>query len=113
MNSNVIVWLMGRDTGLSSRTIVAFMERNELAMAMNQGAHHPLDPADLGRCIRLMDIEPSYRERIGEMAAVSPQWARLAAHWSELEGLYREEEPTGHAPKCYARMKEVIDGVNV
>jgi hypothetical protein len=72
--------------------------------------HFPYDPADLGRCIRLMDIEPSFRVRIQEMRRYSPEWTRLAAHWDELEALYREEVPEHHgsAPRTYARMFELI-----
>lgn len=107
LSAAVLAWLVSSDTGISSRTIVAWMEREQLVLTMKRG-DHPHDPADLGRCIRLLDIEPKYRDRIGEMAGLSSEWAALAAHWSELESLYREEEPTGHAAKCYARMKELI-----
>jgi hypothetical protein len=96
---------------MSSRAILAWMERDLTVAAMNGNRmEYPRDPADLGRCIRLLDIEPSYRTRIGEMAQVSPQWARLVAKWAKLEALYREEEPTGYAPKCGKLMQELIDG---
>lgn len=105
MKGELLEWLAGRDTGASSRALMAYMERDlTLFAAEGWRLAYPLDPDDLGRCIRLMDIEPSYRHRILEMASVSPQWARLAAHWSELETLYREEEPSGNAPRCFALM---------
>lgn len=99
-------WVLGNDVGLSSLALLAFMERNNLPKSDRYD--HPLDPSDLGRCMKLMDIEPSYRERIHEIAVLSPEWAALSEHWSELEALYLEEYPTGYAPKCYARMQELL-----
>ena len=111
MNPNVTAWLMSRDTGASSLTIVAWMERSELAMVILRGPRHPLDAADFGRCVRLLDIEPSYRERIGEMAQVSSAWAVLVTHWAELEALYREVAPTVYARKCGDRMQVLLNSV--
>lgn len=112
MKPELLQWLAGHDTGLSSKAILAHMEHNEVIQAMNGtwGMAHPLDPADLGRCIRLMDIEPSYRDRIIEMAYYSKEWARLALHWGELEALYHEEvsDHRGRAPRTYARMQELL-----
>lgn len=98
---------MSSDTGTSSRAIVARMEGSELD---NHGfSSHPSDPSDLGRCIRLLDKIPEYRERLLEMCDVSITWAMLVTHWDELEAFYREEESSGKAPKCYARMQELIE----
>ena len=109
MNHNVLMWLGGPDTGQSSKAIVSWMERDvTLAATMGNRLEYPRDPADLGRCIRLMDIEPSYRARIREMADASPQWAALVFHWNELEALYREELPSGKAPKCYDLMQSLL-----
>lgn len=109
MNDNVLAWLAGRDTGLSSRSIVAVMERDLTVLAMNGNRiEYPRDPSDLGRCIRLLDIEPSYRNRLGQMSHYGVQWAALGSHWDELEALYRAEEPSGRAPKCGARMIELL-----
>lgn len=116
MNDAVMNWLMSYDTGLSSRTIVAVMEEDRaLAAALlgSWGVWYPHDPADLGRCIRLLDIAPEYRERLSEMGHVSQVWAELVNHWEELESLYREEYPSGRAPKCFARMREIIDKVDI
>lgn len=86
MNQRVLNWLNGRDTGMSSMAIVSWMERD--SDVAPTPLSHPHDGADLGRCIRLLDIEPSYRARIGEMALCSPVWARLVARWDELEASY-------------------------
>ena len=109
INGNVLAWLAGHDTGRSSLAIVAWMEHDPALTAMHGGRlDYPHDPADLGRCLRLLDIEPDYRARIGEMASVSPQWARLVCRWNELEALYHEAEPNGRARKCYELIQELI-----
>src|SRR5688572_12746693 len=104
MNLSVINWLSGRDTGISSMAIVTVMEGGTV-----HEYTFPHDPADLGRCIRLLDIAPEYRENLDAMKQVGPHWSSLVDHWSELESLYYEELPTGRAPKCYARMRELIE----
>ncbi len=97
-------WLAGPDTGISSRAICARL-RGGLPSAAPSG-NTPRDPADFGRCHRLLHAIPGWRARIGEMAAV-PGWEKLAQHWDELEALYVEELPTGKGPKLYARMREL------
>src|SRR5579875_1707260 len=96
-------WLLSDDTGLSSMAIVARM----------LGARHghfpyPHDPSDLGRCLRLLERIPEWRARLTDMTACSESWARLIEVWDELEALYREELPSGMAPRCFARMREVL-----
>lgn len=109
MNTEILAWLRSGDTGMSSLTIAAVMEQDATIAAMNRGhGSHPLDPSDLGRCLRLLDIVPSYRQNLQVMKSVSPQWNVLITHWEELEALYREELPSGVAQKCYRRMYDLL-----
>lgn len=103
-----LTWLSGRDRGISSEAIC----RHMLGLPRDTmwGLDDPWDPADLGRCIRLLDLIPEWRPRLREMAGHSPRWAALVGAWDELEALYREELPQGVAPRCYARMRELVDG---
>jgi hypothetical protein len=103
MNSLVATWLNGNDTGRSSLAIVSVMEGG-IARAYS----YPLDPADLGRCIRLLALAPEYRQRLHEMKTVSPEWAALVDHWKELERLYHSEAASGKARQCYDRMHELL-----
>lgn len=109
MKQALLDWLASYDTGLSSRSILAHMERDLSVLALNYNeVHYPHDPSDLGRCMRLMDIEPSYRLRIAEMGRYSPQWKRLSENWAELERLYHLGDENGKAYECYYRMFELI-----
>lgn len=98
-------WLMGNDTGASSEAIVARME-GWIAARQN----YPLDPADFGRCVRLLSLVPAYRARLAEMRDVSPKWAVLVDHWPELERLYfigLSRAWPHKSPELYQRMREL------
>lgn len=78
---------------------------------------HPLDPHDLGRCIRLLDAVPDLRQNLASMTEVSPYWAALITNWDELEKAYRSTEEKverslsdGQNARValYRRMKEII-----
>lgn len=98
-------WIVGRDTGISSRTIWAVM------MGVTpERPWVPCDPSDFGRCFRMLSVIPGWRERLPEVAAQYPRWAPLVERWRELEELYVEElqRPDRMAPKLYKRMQELI-----
>ncbi len=99
-------WWNGTDTGLSSMTLWCVMMGAPFSRMRNWKPAYPMDPADFGRCHRLLKLFPAWRERIGEMVNVSG-WRRLVLAWDELEKLYEEELPSGGAPKLYERMKEL------
>lgn len=99
-------WLLSDDTGLSSKAIVAAATGCEGIM------HYPSDPADIGRCFRLLNKIP-IAHGIAKMAEVCPVWKALWEHWSELYNLMDEEVGIGwtkgtSAPRTYHRMKELI-----
>lgn len=56
-------WLFSDDTGASSKTLCAHM----LGV---KGVHNsiPSDAADRGRCIRLLQAIPEWKDRLDEMA---------------------------------------------
>lgn len=95
-------WLENGDTGTSSLTIWAVMMGTE-----PDRADIPHDPADFGRCFRLLLVMPSWRGRLGEVAERYPAWRRLVDRWAELESLWLEESPTGRCPKLYALMQQL------
>jgi hypothetical protein len=101
-------WLRGTDTGVSSRTIFHIMTGRPSIDQWGKG--YPLDPDDFGRCYRLLQWFPEWRERMGEMKAVSNEWARLVDAWDELTGLFDLESPTKKCQRLYDRMQELIYG---
>lgn len=119
-----MAWLMGTDTGSSSVAMFAALapeERDAKAaehrMESRDGwGSYPVDPADLGRCIRLLDKFPEWRNRLRDVAERYediPAWPALIEHWDELEVAYHEELKKGQrAPKCYDLMQKVIDDAN-
>lgn len=103
-------WLVGRDTGTSSKTIYHVM----MGYAIKRSPYQfdvPHDPDDFGRCYRLLKLFPAWRERIAEVATALPEWGPLVREWEQLEKLYEEEshKPNGLAPKLYATMQTLIE----
>lgn len=99
-------WLSSDDTGLSSKYMASVLSDPSRCRENN----HPHDPADFGRCLRMLAAAPELRIKLPRLtdAKHGPVWNALAANWPELEQLYNEEHPTGQAPKLYERMRELI-----
>lgn len=103
-----LLWLAGGDSGMSSKAICYHM------LGMKSDGSFPLDPSDLGRCLRLLELFPEWKPRIGEMARYSPYWAALVERWDELAEMMADEvgidwSKGKRAPRTYAAMKDTID----
>jgi hypothetical protein len=103
-------WIVGGDTGLSSKAIWAHMMG---APNPRFGWSHPSDPDDLGRCLRLLEEIPEWKPRLPEMAARSKKWAALVASWDRIEASMIDEvgidwSRARAAPKTYHIMKSVM-----
>ena len=98
-------WLNGWDTGTSSITICRVMS----GLGDRTRVGWPLDPDVFGRCHRLLNLFPEWRERMGEVAAAYPltPWVAYAREWNRMTALYEEELPSGRAPKLYALMQQL------
>lgn len=101
-------WLLNsRDTGQSSEAIVRHM------LGFGGRAHYPLDPSDLGRCLRLLRLIPEWKPRMHEMAAHGAIWAALSARWAELEDSMEREvgidwdKGVSVAPRTYALLQRI------
>jgi hypothetical protein len=106
-----LAWLLGSDTGTSSKTIFSVLAASEAlrSRALGRGyASTPSDPADFGRCHRLLERFPAWRERLGEVAETYPKWTPLVREWGHMADLYLEELPSGNCPKLYKLMKELL-----
>ena len=101
-------WLRGPDTGIASRAIVdAIVGHGAVydAPAREMRRDPPSDPADFGRCHRLLTRFPELRPRLGEVAENHPAWAPFVREWDRMTALYEREEPTGSAPELFALMQ--------
>lgn len=111
--SRALEWIVGDDTGVSSKAIWAHMMGTKPESWCF--GNHPHDPDDFGRCYRLLCRIPEWRQRIGEMATLGPEWDALSAAWDELEALWEREigpgveRRYGSAPEICMRMREIID----
>jgi hypothetical protein len=96
-----MTWMMGRDTGASSKSIVAVMLGGNPCQAS-----YPYDSYDFGRCYRLLTLIPEWRRRIGEMAAAGHVWAAIAGAWDELERLYHHDQAIREQVQFLSRKKQ-------
>lgn len=104
-------WLLGHDTGISSLTICAVLSgQHSVAAAVSRGpfgADVPHDPADFGRCYRLLQAIPEWRGRLGEVAKAHRIWRPFVREWDAMTALYEEERVLARAPKLYALMQKL------
>ena len=100
-------WMMSGDTGISSTTIMHVMEGTRAPDWVDV----PHDPADFGRCYRLLEAFPQYAARLPEVAEKYPAWVGLVREWAALTEMYCVARNTGaeHARDLYQRMQELID----
>lgn len=115
--SGLAAWLASDETGESSLALAWALREPATSETVAHGRWpafdrdaYPRDPGDFGRCVTMLEAVPVLRERLGQAAGISPVWSRLIAAWDDLESLYREERPSGEAPKLYARLKEIAAG---
>jgi len=102
-------WFASDDTGMSSEGMACHMSGTPLRDAWCA----PSDPADLGRCLRLLERFPEWKQRVSEMAAYGGEWAALVPHWDEVSKLMADEvgidwSKGRSAPITYAAMKTYL-----
>ena len=99
-------WLLGGDTGMSSKTICAVMVGAETPKYCGDV---PGDPDDFGRCYRLLKLIPTWRGRLQEVADRYKEWGPLVREWTELERMYEAERWPAPPKILYQRMQELIE----
>lgn len=80
-------WRASDDVGLSSHYLASVLDGGFV-----REYAHPADGDDFGRCVRLLDAVPEFRERLEKMRTKSEEWSRLVDCWAEAESLYRTEK---------------------
>ncbi len=114
MTTNMTMWLATGERGLSSEAIAL----TTLGLRpTGRRASWPLDPADLRRCLLLLEAVPETRENgLLVLAKRCPRWAALVKTWDRLSETLRSEigetlQPRGSAPQTYELMQQALDSV--
>lgn len=97
----LIEWLASDDTGLSS----LFMASKLTGMFKAKYAY-PHDPADFGRCLRLVEAVPKLESKIRDMSQHGKEWAVVAANWHEWAEVCR----AGEGRRLYRLMQLCYEG---
>lgn len=93
------------DSGISSEVILEVMTGRLRSGGWRPST--PRDPADFGRCYRLLQIFPEWVERLPEVAQAHPHWGPLVERWDECTRLWEEEHPSGSCPKLYELIQKL------
>ena len=104
-------WLAEGERGISSEAIAITTLGHDVT---GNNASTPRDPADLRRCIQLLEQVPEARKGLEKLAAQHIHWTILVVHWDILEVALRAEigddlEVPSSAPVTYSLMK-YLDG---
>lgn len=104
-------WLATGQVGSSSKALACAVLGH-----VGKNPSHPHDPADLNRCLLLIEQVPEAYAAIGKLATVSDKWLALAEVWEGLAESFLKEagrdwSKSHNAPRTYARMRRALEGV--
>ena len=105
INERANAWIVGGDTGISSKVIWAVMMGCVTPPVMRTP---PQDPSDFGRCYRLLKLIPEWKLRLGEVEEAMPRWRPYIREWERLQKMYVMAIHSGAktAPAMYQLMRE-------
>ena len=90
-------WLFSGDTGLSSRFMACVLSEWDIPLP---NCDYPHDPGDLGRCIRLIECVPEFKDCIHKMNAHGSKWQQVVLYWEQWSELYKTDQN-----KLFSQMK--------
>ena len=99
-------WIIGNDTGISSKVIWSVMMGADITKMDGDVPH---DPADFGRCYRLLKLFPEWRNRLDEVATILPKWKPMVREWETMEYLYEKDVSSGRCSDLYEFMQNLMD----
>lgn len=86
-----VIWLVGGDTGISSKTMCA-----ALFGATPKDSDMPHDAGDFGRCLRFIRFMPDgTKDIVFKKLSDKPEWVEIGKRWDELVDLYDQENWRG------------------
>ena len=110
MNQKALDWIVGDDTGLSSKTIWSVMTGT-----IPKYPDRPYDGADFGRCYRMLELVPEWKDRLVEVAVFYPEWMPIVLEWKRLEAAYLADVQNEREGKvggsCYKILNELNDEI--
>lgn len=90
-------WIAAGDQGPSSVIIWAVMmglvdedECNVFSPTIAGGGTVPAGEVEFGKCVRLLELIPEWRQRLDDLARISPEWGPIIASWDILSGIYNK-----------------------
>ena len=89
MDKRIADWLASGDVGASSKAIMLWFSSE--TKDERWGPDTPRDPADLARCLRLLERIPEWKARMPEMAAAGGLWPTFVKHWDKIVATFMEE----------------------
>jgi hypothetical protein len=91
-DTQVLHWILKKHRCLPVVSMLAAaldaQGNEELARLMKARTYPPQGAGDFAQCCELLAEIPEVAEHWGAIAAVSLQWARLAAAWPDLQELH-------------------------
>jgi len=106
MAEGIALWMVGRDTGISSKALAAcaLLQSPEFRNA-HLFPDHPYDAPDLQRCMGLIDQVPGVASALPLIARRSAVWAAYVANWAELTMLAN----MGDYKTTTGRLRELVE----
>jgi hypothetical protein len=106
-----LAWFAGTDIGISSKVIWLTMMGMPMQLLGWPRPSPPQDPSDFGRCYRLLNRFPEWRQRLPEVAEKYPAWRPMIREWEKLTEMYEHalEVQAQKAPEMYDLMQELLE----
>lgn len=103
-------WLASGERGVSSNTMFTVLTGVDALGYWHKDV--PSDPADMRRCLLLLDQCPEMKPELHRMAKVSKAWAGLVQYWDQITvtmleewGDIRSPKKGASAPRTYELIK--------
>ena len=102
LKKHVLCWFATGEIGQSSKAM-AFC-----AAGVNGNIDHPYDPADLRRCMLLVEQIPEIEVHFDKIAKLSDTWEQIILNWHDLIRMLKVEMESGNeAPVTYKMLREI------
>jgi len=87
VRERAIWWFSKGEVGLSSKVMCTFFLTGGIAGIF---PHYPHDPDDFGRCYKLLEAIPEWKEELPDLATLSEPWSKLVENWDTLTEMYEQ-----------------------